>query len=109
MEVCTVVITEKNVIGKKLRRIRDDIGLKESGGSVSVSLKRQACRCHHAEHRCASRRVVSWPPAQRVERVARSVGYPESPGGKSDLAYHAPRIVVGTLLGLISVRLGGIQ
>ena len=41
MEISTVVITNKNVIGKKLRQIRDDFGLKNLEGVYLVSFKRQ--------------------------------------------------------------------
>jgi putative transport protein len=43
-----------------------------------------------------------------VERVAALVGHAESSGGKSDLAYHALAILVGTLVGLLSITVGGI-
>jgi len=110
MEVCTVVITEKNVIGKKLRRIRDDIGLKNLEGVYLVSLKRQGLPLPIMPNTVVRRGDVvelAGRPSE-VERVAAAVGHAESPGGKSDLAYHALAIVVGTLLGLISVRVGGI-
>src|SRR5688572_32103453 len=43
-----------------------------------------------------------------VDRVAAALGYADTGGGKSDLAYHALAIVAGTLLGLIAVTVGGI-
>ena len=44
----------------------------------------------------------------QVSRAAALLGHAESPGGQSDLAYHALGIVAGTLLGLASVVVGGI-
>jgi putative transport protein len=43
-----------------------------------------------------------------MDRVAAVLGYADTGSGKSDLAYHALAIVVGTLLGLITVVVGGI-
>ncbi len=52
---------------------------------------------------------LNWPAGpEALQRVAAAVGHIEAPGGKSDLAYHALAIVVGTLVGLISIKLGGI-
>lgn len=110
MEVCTVVITNKNAIGKKLRRIRDDIGLKNLEGVYLVSLKRQGLPVPILPNTVVRRGDVvelAGRPGE-VERVAALVGFAEPPGGKSDLAYHAFAIVAGTLLGLISVNVGGI-
>ena len=44
-----------------------------------------------------------------LHRVAALVGREEAPGGKSDLAYHALAIVVGTLVGLLSVKVGAFR
>jgi len=110
MEVSTVVITDKKVIGKKLRQIRDDIGLKNLEGVYLVSLKRQGLPLPIMPKTVVRRGDVvelAGRPSE-VERVAALVGHAESPGGKSDLAYHAFAIAVGTLLGLITVRMGGI-
>jgi AspT/YidE/YbjL antiporter-like protein len=43
-----------------------------------------------------------------VDHIASALGYPESADGRSDLAYHALGIVLGTLFGLLSVRVAGI-
>ena len=52
---------------------------------------------------------MNWPAGPvKWNAWLRSVGRAEPPGGKSDLAYHALAIVVGTLVGLISVKVGGI-
>jgi aspartate-alanine antiporter len=110
MEVITVVITNRNVIGKKLHQIRDSIGLKNLEGVYLVSLKRQSLPLPVMLNTVLRRGDVvelAGRPSE-VERVAAMVGYPEPPGGKSDLAYHAFAIVVGTLVGLLSVKVGGI-
>ncbi|HWC60559.1 MAG TPA: aspartate-alanine antiporter, partial [Verrucomicrobiae bacterium] len=43
-----------------------------------------------------------------VDRVAALLGRPEPAGGQSDLAFHALGIVLGTMLGLVSVPVFGI-
>ena len=110
LEVSTVVITNKKVVGKTLLRIRDDIGLRSLEGVYLVSFKRQGLPMPilpHTEVRRGDVVELAGRPGE-VERVAAALGYAESPGGKSDLAYHALAIVVGTLIGLISVQVGGI-
>ena len=110
LEVSTVVITNKKVIGKTLLRIRDDIGLRSLEGVYLVSFKRQGLPMPilpNTEVRRGDVVELAGRPGE-VERVAAALGHAESPGGKSDLAYHAFAIVVGTLVGLISVQVGGI-
>jgi putative transport protein len=110
MEVSTVVITSKGVIGKTLRQIRDEISLKNIEGVYLVSFKRQGLPMPillSSQVRRGDVVELAGRPGE-VERVAAAVGHAESPGGKSDLAYHALAIVVGTLVGLISVQVGGI-
>jgi aspartate-alanine antiporter len=110
MAVSTVVITSKNAVGKTLSRIRDDIGSKNLQSVYLVSFKRQGLPMPilpNTEVRRGDVIELAGRPGE-VERVAALVGHAESPGGKSDLAYHALAIVVGTLVGLISVQVGGI-
>jgi len=110
MQVSTVVVTSKNVAGKTLRRIRKDIGMRNLEGVYLVSFKRQGLPMpilSKTEVRRGDVIELAGRPSE-VERVAALVGHAEPPGGKSDLAYHALGIVVGTLVGLISVKAGGI-
>jgi AspT/YidE/YbjL antiporter-like protein len=110
MEVSTVVITNKKIIGKKLIQIRDLIGLENLEGVYLVSLKRQGLPLPilvNTEVRRGDVCELAGRPSE-VTRVATLLGYPEPSGGKSDLAYHALAIVVGTLFGLLSVNVGGI-
>jgi len=110
LEVSSVVVTNKHVLGKKLHQIRDDIGLKNLEGVYLVSFKRQGLPIPVMANTQVRRGDVvelAGRPGE-VERVAAMVGYAESSGGKSDLAYHALAILVGTLVGLLSIKLGGI-
>jgi putative transport protein len=110
MEVATVVMTSKKVIGKKLVQIRNLIGLENLEGVYLSSLKRQGLPLPIMVNTVVRRgdvcELVGRP--SEVHRVAALVGCEEPPGGKSDLAYHALAIVVGTLVGLLSVKVGGI-
>jgi putative transport protein len=110
MEVYSVVITNKGLIGKTLLQIRDQFGLKNMEGVYLISLKRQGLPLPIMPHTVAKRGDIcelAGRPDQ-VERVANVIGHPESQGGKSDLAFHALAIVAGILVGLLSVKVGGI-
>jgi putative transport protein len=110
MEVYSVVITNKGLIGKTLLQIRDQFGLKNIEGVYLISLKRQGLPLPIMPHTVAKRGDIcelAGRPDQ-VERVANVIGHPESQGGKSDLAFHALAIVAGILVGLLSVKVGGI-
>ena len=110
MEVAKVVVTDRNIVGKTLNQIRSQIGVKNIEGVYLVSLKRQGLRLPILPHTQVRRGDVAELAGrpEEVERVAALVGQAEAPGGKSDLAYHALAIVVGTLFGLLSVQVGGI-
>ena len=110
LEVASVVVTHKNVIGKTLGQLRDEIGTKGLEGVYLVSFKRQGLPLPiliNTEVRRGDVFQLAGRPGE-VQRVADIVGHAESPGGKSDLAYHALAIVVGTLFGLLSANIGGI-
>ena len=110
MEVSSVVITNKNIVGKTLGQVRNLIGMQNLEGVYLVSLKRQGLSLPimvNTEARRGDVCELAGRPSE-VERVAALVGRAEQPGGQSDLAYHALAIVVGTLVGLLSVKVGGI-
>ena len=110
MEVSTVVVTNRHAVGKKLYEIRDDIGLKNLEGVYLVSFKRQGLPMPVLANTQVRRGDVielAGRPGE-VERVAALVGHTEASGGKSDLAYHAFAILIGTLVGLLSIEVGGI-
>jgi len=74
-----------------------------------VSLKRQALPLPIMPNTVVRRATWwSWPAGPARWNAWRLRWLSRIAGGKSDLAYHALAIVVGTLLGLISVRVGGI-
>ena len=110
MEIARAVITNRNMIGKSLAEIREQIGVRNLEGVYLVSIKRQGLPLPVLPNT-----VVRWgdifelagrPDA--VEHNVAVVGRPEAPAGRSDLAYHALGIVVGMLVGLLSVNIGGV-
>lgn len=110
MAVSTVVMTNKNYVGKPLGQVRDQIGLQNLQGVYLSSLKRQGLPLPimaNTEVRRGDVCMLAGRPAE-VKRVAALIGHTEAPGGVSDLAFHALGIVLGTLLGLCSVEVGGI-
>ena len=110
MAVSNVVMTNKNFVGKPLSQVRDQIGLQNLQGVYLSSLKRQGLPLPimaNTEVRRGDVCMLAGRPGE-VEHVASLIGRTEPPGGKSDLAYHALGIVAGILLGLCSVKVGGI-
>jgi len=110
MAVASVVITSKNVVGRKLIDVRNAIGRQNLNGVYLLSLKRQGLPLpilFDTEVRRGDVCELAGRPGE-VDRVAAFVGRVESAGGKSDLAYHALAILVGTLFGLLSINVGGI-
>jgi len=110
IEVVSVVFTNRNLAGKTLLQIRNRIGMQNIEGVYLVSFKRQGLPMPvlpDTEARRGDIFELAGRPGE-VERVAAMLGRAEPPGGKSDLAYHALGIVLGTLLGLIAVNVGGI-
>ncbi len=108
--VSSVVVTNRSVAGKTLSQIRDSVGVQNLQGVYLTGFKRQGLPMPilpDAEVRRGDILELAGRPSE-VERVALIAGRAESPGGQSDLAYHALAIVLGTLVGLISVNVGGI-
>jgi putative transport protein len=110
MEVSRAVVTNRNIIGKPLLQARDQIGLQNLQGVYLVSFKRQGLPLPIMANTVMRRGDVcelAGRPSE-VDRVVNLIGRAEPPGGKSDLAFHALGIVVGILIGLLSVEIGGI-
>ena len=111
MEIASAVITRKNIVGKTIVQIREQFGLKNLAGVYLISLKRQGISLPVLDH-TVTRRGDVWEFSGRpdqVERVAHDVGHTEPPSGKTDLAFHALGIVIGMLIGLLSVKVGGVS
>jgi putative transport protein len=110
MKVATVVVTSKRFAGKTLRQVRDSFTVEQRQGVYMVSFKRQGLPMPlllKTQVRRGDVFELAGRP-EELDRIANVVGYVESPDGKSDLAYHAIAIVLGTLFGLLSVTIGGI-
>ncbi|MGO8838134.1 MAG: aspartate-alanine antiporter [Limisphaerales bacterium] len=110
LEVATVVVTNKKIAGKTIEQIRESFNETDLQGVYVPSIKRQGLPLPilpNTQVRWGDVVELAGRP-ETLQRVAAAVGHIEAPGGKSDLAYHALAIVVGTLVGLISIKLGGI-
>ncbi len=110
LAIARVVVTSKHVAGRTLSQIRDGIGMQNLQGVYLAGFKRQGLPMPilpNAEVRRGDIFELAGQPGE-VDHVAAILGHVESPGGQSDLAYHALAIVVGTLIGLISVTVGSI-
>ena len=109
--VSRVVVTDRNFAGKTLMQIRDQIGgVQNIQGVYLAGFKRQGLPMPilpNAEVRRGDIFELAGRPSE-VDRVAALLGRTEPAGGQSDLAYHALAITLGTLLGLISINVGGI-
>jgi AspT/YidE/YbjL antiporter-like protein len=110
MKVVTAVLTNKRLLGKTLRQVRDSFTEEERQGVYVSSFKRQGLPMPILL-KTTVRRGDVFELAGRpdeVDRIANELGYAESADGKSDLAFHAAAIVAGILFGLLSVTVGGI-
>jgi AspT/YidE/YbjL antiporter-like protein len=110
MKVATVVLTSKRFAGKTLRQVRDSFTVEQRQGVYMVSFKRQGLPMPlllKTQVRRGDVFELAGRP-EELDRISNIVGYVESPDGKSDLAYHAIAIVLGTLFGLLSITVGGI-
>jgi aspartate-alanine antiporter len=105
-EAADVVITNKGVVGKKIGDLDTDLahgvflrrivrGDTEMPLSLDFELQRGDTLTLVGDH-------------ESVERVGHVLGSIERPTDKTDLLYCGTGIVVGTLLGLLSVRVGGV-
>jgi len=106
----TVVITDRRVLGLNLGQVRALLDQANLSNVYLGSLKRQGLPLPilaGTELRRGDVAELVGRPEQ-VERAAATVGSAEPAGGKSDLAYHALGIVLGTMLGLLSANVGGI-
>jgi AspT/YidE/YbjL antiporter-like protein len=104
------VVTSGEVAGKTLMQVRDSIGMQNLESVYLVSFKRQGFPIPvllNTEVRRGDIFEIAGRPSE-VDRVAALLGRTEPSGGQSDLAFHALGIVLGTLLGLVSVNVFGI-
>jgi aspartate-alanine antiporter len=110
VKVVSVIVVDKRIAGKTLSQVRDSFGQQDLQGVYLLSFKRQGLSLPILPKSLVRRGDVlelAGRPAE-VDRVASVLGYVDTANGKSDLAYHALAIVVGTLIGLVTVVVNGI-
>lgn len=109
-KAATVVVTVKRIVGRTLAQVSAILGEAHLQGVYLSSFKRQGLALPvlpGTEVRRGDVAELVGRPDQ-VDRVAALIGSVEASGGWSDLAYHCLAIVAGTLVGLLSVTVGGI-
>lgn len=110
IRVVRVVITDKRLEGQTLRQVRNSFDKEDVHGVYLLGFQRQGLpQPILLKSKLRRGDVLELAGRQaEVERAARALGFTESKGDQSDLAYHALAIVAGTLLGLLSVKIAGI-
>jgi aspartate-alanine antiporter len=110
IKAVTLVITDRKIAGKTIAQVRDELGQAGIQGVYLLSYKRQGLVMpvfNNTEVQRGDVFQLAGRPEQ-VDRVASLIGHAEADNGRSDLAFHALAIAVGTLLGLIVVPIAGI-
>jgi putative transport protein len=106
-EVLDVVITNKEIAGKSLRELA---ALEFTRGVFLRKLRRTGEPMpFHLETRVDRGDVMSIVGARRdVERAAKELGYADRPSNATDMIFVGTGIVLGGLVGLLSVTVGGL-
>jgi len=110
VKVVSVVITDKRIAGKTLRQLRNSFKEEDREGVYVLSFKRQGLPLPillKTQVRRGDVLELAGRPTE-VDRIAAVLGFADTANGKTDLAYHALAIVAGTLLGLVTVVVGGV-
>ena len=109
-KAAAVVITSRQVVGRTLGEAQALLGEKMLEGVYLAGFKRQGLPLPLLPGTDIRRGDVAEfiGRPDEVERVTRLLGSVETSEGRSDLAYHALAIVLGSLLGLLSTKVGGV-
>jgi aspartate-alanine antiporter len=109
-KAAAVVVTARQVVGRTLAQVREYLGEANLQGVYLVGIKRQGLPVPILPGTEVRRgdvaEIVGRP--EELDRVAESIGSTEASAGMSDLAFHAAAIVLGVILGSLSVLAGGI-
>jgi aspartate-alanine antiporter len=109
-KAAAVVISAQQVVGRTLAQVRDFLGEANLNCVYLAGFKRQGLPLPilpGAEVRRGDIVELVGRP-QEVDRVTQLLGSADTTAGKSDLAYHALAIVLGVLLGSLSVAVAGV-
>jgi AspT/YidE/YbjL antiporter-like protein len=111
IKVVKVVITGKWIVNQTLGQLRDRFAKEELEGVYMVSLKRQglALPILPGAKVCRGDVVELAGRPEEVDHVAGIIGYPGAGGVASDLAYHSLGIILGIVVGLLSIKVAGIS
>jgi aspartate-alanine antiporter len=108
--VADVVVTQKAIAGRTLQEIAEIVAPETREGVYLQHVERQGRTLPRAWSTTIERgdviRLVGWK--EKLGSVISALGYEERPSDKTDLVYLAVGVVVGTILGLGSIKLGGV-
>lgn len=108
VQILDVVITSKTIAGKTLKQLRDS----EAGrGARGVFLRKLIRAGQEMPFNAGTKmdrgdvlQIVG--SVQDVERVAKEIGYPDRVTEKTDVVFMGLGIVIGALIGAITIRIG---
>ena len=109
-EQLDIVVTKKNAANQTIKHLRD-MELARFGRSVFVSkLTRDGQELKPSpDVQLRHHDVLTLLGARKdVEEAAKSLGYADRASAKSDIAFMSVAVVIGSLLGAVTIRLGGI-
>lgn len=108
IQVLDVVITGKKIAGMTLEQIKDTQAGKEARGIFLRKLIRTGQEMPFTAGTTVDRgdvlQIVG--PVNEVERAARDLGYPDRATEKTDVVFMGLGIVIGALIGAISIHFG---
>lgn len=110
-EVVDVVITNKRVTGRTLKEFAESREVREEGrGVFAKKLIRGGIEMPlHAGITIERGDVLTLAGAHKdVARVIAAIGYADRPTDKTDMTFMGLGIVIGALIGAITIRVGGI-
>jgi putative transport protein len=109
-DVVDVVVTKKEIAGKTLLQLSEEIDPEARRGVYLQSLQRQGRRLPRAWSTRVERgdvlRLVGWK--EKLPSTIAALGYEERPSDKTDLVYLAIGVILGTIVGLLSLKVGGV-
>jgi putative transport protein len=109
-EQLDIVVTHKDVVGRTLQEFEQ----RELASYGRPLFLLAITRGGHAVTPGADFKVERWDvlsvrgPRQHVDDLAKSIGFADRPTKTSDIAYMAAGIVIGSLVGAITLHVGGI-
>lgn len=109
-DVVDVVVTEKSVVGKSLLELSRQIDPEQRRGVYLQRIERQghALRWYWSTRLERGDVVRFVGIKEKLPAVVEALGYEEKPSDKTDLVFLALGVVIGTAVGLLAPKVGGV-